>query len=370
MHTAPKNEVADVIRLLDDEVEKMNLSVHQLKTLRAIKDCRTSHLGGHVDACTSCGVVHISYNSCRNRHCPKCQGHKREEWIQKREQELLPVAYFHVVFTLPSELNQLCMHKPKQVYDALFESVWQTIAQFGGNKKLQMGMITILHTWGQNLSLHPHLHCIIPGGGITKKGKFEKIRADGKYLFCVKSLSKVYRAKMVASLRKRKIEDKILFDNLFKKKWVVYAKRPFGRPSSVIEYLGRYTHKVAIGNSRIKNVSKDTVTFAYKDYKQKGVPKEMTLTLKEFVRRFAQHILPHRFVRIRHYGILSSTWKRKKLKDLQVQLHVKVTTKNIETKLHKCPCCKTGTMITIDVFGKRGPPKKYLLETKDIACVE
>ena len=366
MRIAPKSEVADVFRYLGDAVEDIGLNIHQLKTIRAIKICRTNELGGHVDACTSCGAMHISYNSCRNRHCPKCQGHQRETWIQKREQELLPVAYFHVVFTLPSELNQLCMHKPKAVYDALFESVWQTIHQFGQQKNIQLGMIDILHTWGQNLSLHPHLHCIIPGGGVNTNGVFEKIRSDGKYLFSVKALSKVFRAKMIASLRKRHIEDKLLFDGLFKKDWVVYAKRPFGSASSVIEYLGRYTHKVAIGNSRIKHVDKEAVTFAYKDYKQEGMQKEMTLSLSEFTRRFAQHILPHRFVRIRHYGILSSTWKRKKLKDLQHRLCAFVPMQNIQTKLHKCPCCKTGMMVTIDVFGKRGPPKKYLLVTKNI----
>ncbi|MEZ5047951.1 MAG: transposase, partial [Chitinophagaceae bacterium] len=276
MHASPKYEVADVFRNLGKEVEKMDLNVHQIKTIRAIKICRTKELGGHIDACTSCGTIHISYNSCRNRHCPKCQGHKREAWVQKREQELLPVPYFHVVFTLPSELNNLCMYKPKELYDSLFESAWQSIAQFGKTKNLHMGMITILHTWGQNLSLHPHVHCIIPGGGINAKGKFEKIRADGKYLFSVKALSKVFRAKMIASLRKRDINDKLLFDKLFNKNWVVYAKCPFGNTSSVIEYLGRYTHKVAIGNSRIKNVNQESVTFTYKDYKQGGSKKEMT----------------------------------------------------------------------------------------------
>lgn len=362
MRASQKTEVADVFRFLGDGVEDIGLNVHQLKTLRAIKICRTNELGGHVDACSNCGLIQISYNSCRNRHCPKCQGHKREEWIQKREQELLPVPYFHVVFTLPSELNKLCMHKPKSLYDALFESVWQTINQFGKTKNVKLGMINILHTWGQNLSLHPHLHCIIPGGGINRNGLFEKIRGNGKYLFPVKALSKVFRAKMIASLRKRNIEDKLLFDVLFKKNWVVYAKRPFGSPSSVIEYLGRYTHKVAIGNSRIKEVNKETVTFLYKDYKQDGKQKEMTLSLAEFTRRFAQHILPHRFVRIRHYGILSSTWKRKKLKELQQQLCAFIPIQNINTKLHKCTCCKTGNMLRIETFDKRGPPKKYLLE--------
>jgi Putative transposase/Transposase zinc-binding domain len=370
MNIVLKNEVADVIRLLGDDIEKLGFGVHQLKTLRAIKDCRTARLGGHVDACMSCGSVKISYNSCRNRHCPKCQGHQRETWIQKREADVLPTTYFHVVFTLPSEINPLCLQQPKIVYDSLFESAWQTIESFGKKKNVQMGMICILHTWGQNLSLHPHLHCIIPGGGVTKNGMFEKVDAKGKYLFSVKALSKVYRAKMIASLRKRNITDNILLESLFKKEWVVYAKRPFGGVSSAIEYLGRYTHKIAIGNSRIKNVDEKNVTFDYKDYKQQGVKREMTLTLQEFTRRLAMHILPHRFVRIRHFGILSSTWKRKKLTALQEQLHVKKVAKNIETRLHKCPCCKTGTLITIDIFGSRGPPKKYLLVTENSACVQ
>jgi hypothetical protein len=368
-------EVATAIELLGMQVEQMGLSIHQLKTLRAIQQCRTAALGGHVDACTGCGRVHISYNSCRNRHCPKCQGHRRVQWIQKREEELLPAVYYHVVFTIPSELNQLCLHQPKLVYDTLFESAWQTLQRMGAEKKLQLGMICILHTWGQNLSLHPHLHCIVPGAGIDAKGHWQKIHSTDKFLFPVKAMSKIFRAKYAANLRRQNYQDKILIESLFQKNWVVYAKRPFGNPSSVIEYLGRYTHKVAISNQRIKDVNKEGVSFQYKDYaakhpvdKDKGIKKEMHLSLQEFVRRFAMHILPHRFVRIRHYGFLSSTWKQKKLKDLQKKLGVQLKIKEVQTLLHKCPNCKTGTMITIEVFGKRGPPAKYLLVTEIIAC--
>lgn len=354
-------EVATAIDLLGDGVEQMGFSVQVLKTLRAIKNCRTATLGGHVDACTSCGTLHISYNSCRNRHCPKCQGHKRTEWIAKRETELLPTTYFHVVFTLPSELNTLAMHEPKLVYDNLFESAWQTLQKFFATHHLQGGMICILHTWGQNLSLHPHLHCIVPGGGVNAKGDFEKVNTSDRFLFSVKGMSKVFRAKYIANLRKRGIKDAKLIEPLFQKNWVVYAKRPFGKPSDVVEYLGRYTHKVAIGNGRINEVNNQGVRFDYKDYKSDGVKKEMHLSLQEFVRRFAQHILPHRFVRIRHYGFLSSTWKRKKLKDLQAKLCIFIPTQLLETKLHKCPHCKTGTMVTLEIFGKRGPPSRYLL---------
>jgi hypothetical protein len=358
----PNCEVAGVLRA--ENTSDASFTIHQQKTLRAIAQCRTALLGGHVDACKDCGRVHISYNSCRNRHCPKCQGHKRMEWISKREEDLLPCSYYHVVFTLPQELNQLSLHQPKLVYDALFTAVWATLNQFGTTERLHLGMIAVLHTWGQNLSLHPHLHCIVPGGGVDSHGKWIQQLRSHKFLFPVKALSKVFRAKYVQQLRGKGIADKALIENLFAKPWVVYAKRPFGGPKQVIEYLGRYTHKVAISNHRIEQVTKDQVTFRYKDYKEAGAVKLMTLSNTEFVRRFSWHILPLRFVRIRHYGILSSTWKRGKLQALQSLLHVERKAKPVNTMLRKCPCCKTGILITIEVFGKRGPPKQYLPENQ------
>ena len=358
----PYFEVADVLQSLGNEREQIGLNTHQLRTLRAIEMCRTPMLGGHVDVCNSCGVIKVSYNSCRNRHCPKCQGHKREEWIQKREADLLPCAYYHVVFTLPQELNALALHQPAVVYDALFRSVWQTLRQFGQTAKVQLGMIAVLHTWGQNLSLHPHLHCIVPGGGIAADGKWQKQLRSNKYLFSVKALSKVFRAKYVQQLRRAPVDDHGLIECLFKTDWVVYAKRPFGGPKQVIEYLGRYTHKVAISNHRLMEVTDTTVSFSYRDYRHQGKQKTMRLSNRDFVRRFAHHILPLRFVRIRHYGILSSTWKRGKLQALQRDLKVKRPEAKAKALLHKCPCCKTGIMTTIEVFGKRGPPKEYLTE--------
>lgn len=352
----PKWEVADVLHATDIS----GYCIHKQKSLRAIMDCRTAALGGHVDACDECGIVQISYNSCRNRHCPKCQGHKREAWIQKREEELLPCTYYHVVFTLPEELNPLALHQPKIVYSNLFNSAWQTLNQFGRNAGVQMGMISVLHTWGQNLSLHPHLHCIVPGGGIDKQGNWQsQVRSD-KYLFPVKAMSKVFRAKYVAGLRTAGVDDKLLLESLFQKEWVVYAKRPFGGPKQVIEYLGRYTHKVAISNHRIENVTNTKTTFKYKDYRNGGKSKSMELSNHEFTRRFSMHILPQRFIRIRHYGILSSSWKRGKLQDLQQKLKVPPPVVVMNTKLRKCPCCKTGTMITIEIIGKRGPPEKHI----------
>jgi len=225
-------------------------------------------------------------------------------------------------------------------------------------------MIAVLHTWGQNLSLHPHLHCIVPGGGIGADGKWQKQVRSNKYLFSVKALSKVFRAKYVQHLREKGIEDKALLESLFQNDWVVYAKRPFGGPVQVIEYLGRYTHKVAISNHRLQQVTDTDISFTYKDYRDSGKAGVMSLTHREFIRRFAQHILPFRFVRIRHYGILSSTWKRGKLQSLQSELKVKRPEAKTKTLLRKCPCCKTGTLITIEVFGKRGPPKKFLTENQ------
>lgn len=353
-------EVAQVLR--QTNYTELSLSIHQQKTLRALQQCRTAALGGHVDACDECGNISISYNSCRNRHCPKCQGHKRAAWIQAREADLLPCTYYHVVFTLPQELNRLVLHQPKLVYGCLFKSVWQTLNQFGTTAGIQLGMIGILHTWGQNLSLHPHLHCIVPGGGVDAKGKWQKQVRSNKYLFSVKALSKVFRAKYVQALRASGFEDKALIESLFAKDWVVYAKRPFGGPKQVIEYLGRYTHKVAISNHRIKSVSDKEVIFSYKDYRDGGKSKEMKLSNTEFTRRFAQHILPKRFVRIRHYGILSSSWKRGRLQSLQESLQIKRIAVCTGTMLRRCPCCKTGTLITIDIFGQRGPPEKYLLK--------
>ena len=295
----PQYEVADVLNKLGSKLEDLGLNSWQLRTLFALKKCRTSALGGHIDACDECGNISISYNSCRNRHCPKCQGRNREDWIQTRETELLPVPYFHVVFTLPEVLNKTALHEPKMLYDILFESAWETLQTFGKNKNLQMGMIAVLHTWGQNLSLHPHLHCIVPGGGVDENGAWKNIKNDGKFLFSVKALSKVFRAKFCEKL-KANLKDKFnenqeneyekIRQSLWEKPWVVYAKKPFGSPKSVVEYLGRYSHKIAISNQRIRKIDAETVTFSYKDYRQKGIKKQMVLSHAEFIPNHAVEI--------------------------------------------------------------------------------
>lgn len=368
-----KYKVADVIELEKEHLASISSNSWQYRTLDAIRKCRTQELGGHIDKCNHCNKLHISYNSCRNRHCPTCQGHKREEWIAARSNELLPVKYFHVVFTLPHELNQLFMHYPKKMYNILFKTSWSTLNQFAENEKhlgAKLGMIGILHTWGQNLSLHPHLHCIVPGGGVTKAGHWKNAKNKGKYLFNVKAMSKVYRAKFVSAMRKTNMKvSKEIYDRIFTKKWVVYAKKPFGKPENIVEYLGRYSHKIAISNFRILGINKEkrTITFSLKDYKNDGKKTTLTLNTQEFIRRFCLHILPKGYTRIRHYGILSSGWKKEKLPNLQETLGVKKEEEKEgenSSILGKCPSCKIGILEVILNFDNRGPPQAYVEKIK------
>ncbi|MCH8317104.1 MAG: IS91 family transposase [Bacteroidetes bacterium] len=379
----PRFEVADVIGLHADAFrQKYQLTGQVLRTLKAIEQCRTPALGGHVDLCDACSHLRISYNSCRNRHCPKCQTVNREKWIAAREADLLPIAYFHLIFTLPDTLNPLCLQQPKVLYNILFRSSWETVLDFAKDPKhlgAKPGMVAILHTWGQNISLHPHIHCIFPGGGITAQGKWKESRNKGKFLFPVKAMSKVFRAKFVSKLRQWAKEEKQditrqLFDELFKKAWVVYAKQPFGGPKQVVEYLGRYTHKVAISNHRLLHVGKQGITFTWKDYRHGNSKKQMQLSGQEFLRRFCQHILPYGFMRIRHYGILSSRCKTEKLQQARSDLKTEAPPKpdlnwkvialqRLNYNPDQCPHCKKGQMITVLHFdGCHGPPNKHLLQ--------
>jgi hypothetical protein len=357
----PETEVGDILRNFGQRIETIGLNSYALRTLSALRRCRTAELGGHVDACTECGTLRLSYNSCRNRHCPKCQGKKREEWIEARNSELLPVFYFHLVFTLPEELNPLCLCHPQEAYGLLFKSVWETLRLFSANRHITTGMIAVLHTWGQNLSLHPHLHCIVPGGGMDKKGKWQSIRSDGKFLFPVKALSKVFRAKYVSLLRKTGLLTQKEIEPFFTKSWVVYAKRPFAHPWHVVEYLGRYTHKVAISNSRLIAYENHKVRFVYKDYRKGGSIKEMELEDTEFIRRFALHLLPCGFVRIRHYGILSSTAKKETIRCIREQLPNRkiacIDLRKLQTYDPRiCPHCGKPSMVTVETISSRGPP--------------
>ena len=368
-----KHEVSEIVHFFNLQFEaKYQVPVQVKKTLRALTLCRTEALGGHISKCGGCGKEAISYNSCRNRHCPKCQTVNKERWIIQRESELLPVAYYHIVFTLPHCFNDLLPKYSKELYGSLFKAAWYTIKIFGEDPKYlgaKAGMISILHTWGQQLWLHPHLHCIVPGGGLSKAGHWKNAKGKNRYLFPKRAMSLVYRAKFMEELRKRITIPQSIAKQAFKKKWVVYAKRPFSSPKTVVEYLGRYTHKVAISNHRIVDVNSKTVTIDYKDYRAGGKKKQTRLTGVEFLRRFSTHVLPPGFVRIRHYGFLASRNKPTDLNIAKKCLGEKLWTK---TKLSwkeianeklgfnpdQCPACKQGKLKIIKVMiPDRGPPK-------------
>lgn len=300
-------------------------SAAQQAVLRHIGQCRTSALGGHVDACDSCGFQRISYNSCRDRHCPKCQSTAQAEWISQRIERLLPVSYFHVVFTLPDELNPLALRNQSVLYNLLFSAASQTLLTVARDEKhlgAQIGFTAVLHTWGQNLLFHPHLHCVVTGGGLSHDAS-HWIAAPETYFLPVRVLGALFRGKFLAGLDRAYRDGKLicagstaelssleawhrLKDRLYEKAWVVYAKPPFAGSEQVFKYLGRYTHRIAISNHRIIDVSDAKVTFSWKDYAHRGQKKLMTLDAVEFLRRFLLHVLPRGFVRIRHYGLCAS----------------------------------------------------------------
>jgi hypothetical protein len=368
----PAFELAQVIERFEaDFIDQHQPNAYVLRTLGALRQCRTAALGGHVDRCDHCGYVRISYNSCRNRHCPKCQNTQREAWIEQRKNDLLPVPYFHVVFTVPDSLNRFFLEHPKMMYNLLFRTAWHTIEQFAATSmRTRTGMFAVLHTWGQNLSLHPHLHCVIPGGGIDYRSRWKQVKVsqNGKvFLFPVQNLSRVFRGKFIAGLKKQLPVDKQYEKALRKTDWVVYAKEPFAGPQQVVEYLGRYSHKVAISNHRILNINDRGVTFRWRDYRD-DKQKVMTLSGAEFLRRFSMHILPKRFVRIRHYGILSST-SRPLLREIQhafglepvihrEKKHWKeVCREHLGFDPDLCPCCEEGLMVVIQYIDpSRAPP--------------
>jgi hypothetical protein len=309
-------EVADILRVQGDCFREQNrswLGYQQLSALRAITACRTAALGGHLDSCSRCDLQAISYNSCRNRHCPKCQAQARQRWLARREQDLLPVPYFHVVFTLPHALNPLCQRYPRLLYDLLFRASAQTMLEVAADPKhlgARIGFLSILHTWGQNLRLHPHLHCVIPAGGFDPDYS-RWVHPKYAFFLPVKVLSRVFRGKYLAllqsALRKRRIDcPSTLVRALLKDDWVVYAKPAFGDPVRVLRYLGRYTHRVAISNQRLLGFDGHHVRFRWKDYAHGNKLRIMTLTASEFLRRFSQHVLPRGFVRIRHFGYLAN----------------------------------------------------------------
>ncbi len=374
----PTYELADVLRENKQAfITTYKLHSHQLRVLNAIEQCRTPALGGHIDKCDTCNHIRISYNSCRNRHCPKCQGVQRERWIVEREKDLLPVNYYHVVFTLPEELNHYCLQTPEKLYNMLFSASKETIEVFSRDPKhlgAEPGMISILHTWGQNLSLHPHVHMIVPGGGIGKFGEWVQSKNAGNYLFPGMAMAVVFKNKILEKLLfylkgKGQVMPEAMRKSLYKKNWVVYCKQPFMGVKQVLEYLGRYTHKIAISNHRLKSINNGYVSFLYKDYKHKGQQKIMQLEATEFLRRFCLHILPPGFRKIRHYGILANRNKQE-IRCLQEQFEVPQTLpgkqdwksicrERINFDVEACPCCKNGRMQRIMSFDANAPPLSF-----------
>jgi predicted Zn-ribbon and HTH transcriptional regulator len=333
--TRPAVEVADILRAQGQgflDRYRASLDFQQLKAFRAIQRCRTAALGGHRDTCQSCGYQAISYNSCRNRHCPKCQTQARERWLAARERELLATSYFHVVFTVPHELNLLALENPRLLYDLLFAASAQTLLEIAADPKhlgAEIGIISTLHTWGQNLLLHPHIHCVIPAGGLSLDHR-RWLRPRYPFFLPVKVLSRVFRGKFLAGLkrlhRRKKLQcagpaaalaDQKQFAKLLRRlhrhDWVVYAKPAFGGPLQVLRYLGRYTHRVAISNHRLLAFQQERVTFRWKDYAHGGKQGQMTLATTEFLRRFFLHVLPKGFVRIRHFGFLANRARASRL---------------------------------------------------------
>src|SRR3954452_776590 len=331
----PRLEVAEVVRDYGDAFLDRygdTLSPEQRRALRDIAACRTAALGGHVEECDRCGHQRIAYNSCRNRHCPKCQATAAARWMEARGAELLPVEYFHVVFTLPPALAPIALQDPREVYNILFRAAAETLRQIAADPKhlgAEIGFLAVLHTWGQNLQHHPHVHCVVPGGGLSPDGS-RWIASRPGFLFPVEVLSRVFRGKFLSSLRSAFDQGKLSFHGKLgalndplafqrrltagaKTEWVVHAKPPWGGPEQVLKYLARYTHRVAISNRRLVALEGDEVRFLWKDYAHGGEKKTMTLNAIEFIRRFLLHVLPTGFVRIRHYGFLANRLCREKL---------------------------------------------------------
>ncbi|MBI5882097.1 MAG: IS91 family transposase [Elusimicrobia bacterium] len=379
--TRPRWELADVFRLHGGDFGRSHpLPPAQAKIMRDVVDCRTPALGGHVEHCDRCGFERQAYNSCRNRHCPKCQSLAKAQWLDARTAELLPVPYFHAVFTLPHELNPLILRNKPLALDALFRCVAQTLQQFARDPRSRLGgklgFIAVLHTWDQKLLQHVHLHCLIPAGVLSPDGE-HWVHAPKKFLFPVRNLALVFRAKYLGALKEAFAQGKLhfpgstvqwatpegffsLIDPLYQKNWIVYAQPPFGGPRKVLGYLARYVHRVAISNDRILNVQNGAVTFRFCDRTHGNVIKPLTLQADEFIRRFLLHALPPAFVRIRHFGFLANRAKASDLKRCRELLGMAPDVPEPEGQspqerlreltgedLARCPDCGKGTMLVV-----------------------
>lgn len=378
----PQFEVSQIIdRFGLQYIEQCQPNSFTLRTLDALQKCRTSALGGHKDVCDCCAKQRISYNSCGNRHCPKCQSNKQALWVDDRISDAMDVKYFHVVFTVPQALNQVCLLDSKWFYSNMFECVRSVLQSFGySHYGVESGAICVLHTWGQNLSLHPHIHCIVPSAGLTVKGNLKRITKQGKYLYPVRMLSVVFRGKLLGKIKRQLKQGnqlpqyQSLLEDVWKKPWVVYCEPPLGNAQQIVKYLGQYTHRIAISNQRIQNIDDSGITFWYKDYKDNSKKKLTKLSGVEFLRRFCLHILPSRFVKIRYYGILSSRQKDQ-LRPLQAkkpEMKVKETLQERILRItgfdrYQCPFCKTGIMHTIELLPRIRSPDNVLYQTAQLS---
>lgn len=385
----PALDVADIFRAHGAswrQAHAGHISLGQLKAMSAIEACRTAALGGHVERCDDCDHVQIAYNSCRNRHCPKCQGAAAQRWLEARQAELLPLAYYHVVFTLPASIGDIAFHNKAAVYSALFKAASQTLLTIAADPRhlgARIGLTAVLHTWGSALTHHPHLHCIVPGGGLSPDGE-RWVSCRRGFFLPVRVLSRLFRRLFLDRLAEAHAEGRLAFfgdlahlagrkafaahlSPLRRVEWVVYAKRPFAGPESVLAYLARYTHRVAISASRLVRMDDNGVTFRWKDYRRDGLARRKTMTLAaaEFIRRFLIHILPDGFHRIRHYGLFANTGRAANLAKARALLDAPAPIEAPDTGLEApraekpaiaCPCCG-GRMTLVETFERGGAPR-------------
>ena len=390
-------ELADIFREHGESYRTKHGAHHPLhhhKAMRAIEVCRTAALGGHIDSCDTCGETRISYNSCRNRHCPKCQCLPKERWLEKRKEDLLPIGYFHVVFTLPQELRPIALRNQEIVYNILFKAASQTLIELSKDAKYlgaDIGVTAVLHTWSQTLRDHPHVHCLVTGGGLSPDQQ-KWISSRKRFFLPERVMAALFRGKFLDALKKAYEKEQLTFcgtisplafpgafngllSKLYRTNWIVHCKAPFGGPGQVLDYLGRYTHRVALSNQRLLRLHNEQVTFAYQDRQDDNKRKVMTLSVEEFMRRFLLHILPPGFVKIRHYGLLSTCHRNTKLKKAQHLLGADLEkTEESDTvsyqelllrltglDLNVCPHCQQGTMIPMQALMPRSahPPTSY-----------
>jgi len=368
----PAISLAEIVRHVGPELEQNRpLTAAQRRALRAIVNCRTPAMGGHLDGCTRCGFRHLVWHSCRNRHCPRCQSEARQRWLEARKREILALPYFHVVFTVPEVLNAFALAAPRLFYDILFRAASESLLVIGRDPQrlgLQLGFLAVLHTWGQTLTLHPHLHCVVAGGGFSVGDKRFRAVPNEKFLLPVRVLSRFFRGRFLELLGQAlRADDKLrartahvdviaLLMQARAVEWVVYAKPPFGGPAQVLAYLARYTHRIAISEHRLIAFDGQSVRFHYKDYRDHNRQKVMTLDAVEFLRRFLLHVLPDRFVRIRHYGFLGNRVRAQSLSRAREQLPSFpsiAAAPNATPPTRVCPRCGSAPLITIETYPRR-----------------